>query len=102
MDTVWTRQQAEDRLSQHLQSTALSVLRFFTSSTNLTERRLASLISFVYNVGIGNFRISSVRRHASTNEWGRAAESMLLWNKAAGRVMRGLTIRRQAEAKYLV
>jgi len=101
-DTIWTRQQAEERLSAELRSTVRYVLHYFSSQTTLTERRLAGLISFVYNVGSGNFRVSSVRRYASMNEWSKASDSLLLWNKASGKVMRGLTIRRQAEARYLV
>ena len=102
MDTRWTRKQAEDRLDDHLRRTAISVLRLLSPACAMTPRRLAALISLTYNIGIGNFRASSVRRYASINDWSQAANSILLWNKAAGRILRGLTIRRQAEARYLV
>lgn len=101
-DTQWTRAQAEGRLTADLKLVTGFVLRSLPANCGINERRLAALLSFVYNVGPGNFRISSVRRYAALNQWGLAAESILLWNKAGGRVLKGLTIRRRAESRYLL
>ena len=52
---------------------------------------------------VGAFGVSSVRRKTDRREYPGAADSFLLWNKAGGRVLRGLTLRRQAERlRYLL
>lgn len=58
-----------------------------------------AMVSLSYNIGLGNFRKSTVlKRHKLGNHLG-ASRAFALWNKAAGRVMRGLTRRRAAEAR---
>jgi lysozyme len=64
-------------------------------------RRLAALISFAYNCGLGNYRISTLRKRVIASDWDGAATEILKWNKAAGRVLPGLTRRRQAESMLL-
>lgn len=54
-------------------------------------------ISLAYNVGISAFCGSSIRRNLDAGNVRAACESFLLWNKAGGRVLPGLTKRRQAE-----
>ena len=64
-------------------------------------RRLAAIISFCYNCGLGNYRISRLRKRVDAKDWEGACEQILKWNKAAGRVLKGLTRRREAEAAFL-
>ena len=66
------------------------------------SRRIAAVLSWCYNCGLGNYRISTFRKKVNEGSWEEAAEQCLKWDKAAGRVMRGLTRRRQAEAKALL
>lgn len=70
--------------------------------TQTTQGQWDAMVSFSFNVGLGNFRKSSVLRlHKAGNHTG-AANALLLWTKAGGRVLPGLTRRRQAErALYL-
>ena len=65
------------------------------------DRRIAALTSFAYNCGLGNYRISTLRRRVNQRDWPEAAREIMKWNKAAGRVMAGLTRRRAAEAVFL-
>ena len=46
---------------------------------------------------VGNFGKSSVVRHVNAGERAQAGDAFLMWNKAAGKVMKGLTRRREAE-----
>jgi lysozyme len=69
---------------------------------NEPPRRLAAVISFAYNCGLGNYRISTFKKRVDAKDWQGAYEEILKWNKAAGRVLRGLTLRRQAEGKLLL
>lgn len=60
--------------------------------------RVAALIDFTFNLGGGAYRASTLRRKVNAGEWGAVPEQLMRWNKAGGRVLRGLTLRRQAEA----
>lgn len=57
----------------------------------------AAMVSLAYNIGPGAFAKSSVLRLFNAGEDEGAAEAFLLWNKAKGKVLKGLTRRREAE-----
>jgi lysozyme len=67
-----------------------------------SPRRLAAIISFAYNCGLGNYRISTLKKRVDAKDWNGAREEIVKWNKAAGRIMTGLTRRRQAEAQLMI
>lgn len=61
-----------------------------------------SLVSFSFNVGLGNLQRSSLRMKTNRADFLGAAEEFMKWTKAAGRVLPGLVKRRQDErALYL-
>lgn len=61
--------------------------------------QLNALTSFAYNVGTGNLRRSTLLKLLNAGKpKEEVAKQFLLWNKAGGQVLKGLTIRRQAEA----
>jgi len=101
-DTVWTREQAESALTDHVTYFVSGVLRLSPVLSGASDRRLAALISFCYNCGLGNYRISTLKKRVDAGDWDGAATEIVKWNKAAGRVLPGLTRRRQAEAALLV
>lgn len=100
-DTVWTQEQAQAALDRELMGKALGVLKYTPNLADELPRRFAAIISFAYNCGLGNYRVSTLRRKISERDWSSAAQEILKWNKAAGRVMPGLVRRRQAESKFL-
>lgn len=53
--------------------------------------------SFTYNVGIAAYNRSSVASHFTAGRWRSACNALLKWNRAGGRPVRGLTIRREKE-----
>lgn len=61
--------------------------------------RLAAATSLAYNVGLGAFTASTLRRKCRARVWGAAAAEFPKWNKAGGRTVRGLVIRRALERK---
>lgn len=61
--------------------------------------RLAAVTSFAYNLGLGAFKASTLRRKCRGKQWRAAAAEFPKWNKAGGRPVRGLTIRRALERK---
>ena len=99
--TIWTALQAEEALDKHLLYFASGVLSLSPGLVAEPPRRLAAIISFAYNCGLGNYRISRLRKRVDAKDWDGACEQILRWNKAAGRVLKGLTRRREAEAAFL-
>ena len=100
-DTVWTREQAESALTDHVSYFVSGVLRLSPVLATTADRRVAALISFCYNCGLGNYRISTLKKRVDAEDWEGAATEIVKWNKAAGRVLPGLTRRRRAEAAFL-
>jgi GH24 family phage-related lysozyme (muramidase) len=62
-----------------------------------TQNQFDALVSFHYNTGaIG--RATLTKKHIA-GEFAEAAAEFARWNMAAGKVMRGLVRRREAEAE---
>lgn len=66
-----------------------------------TPGRLAALSDLAYNIGLGNLKASTLRRVINAGRWDLAPAQFRRWNKGAGRVLRGLTVRREAEVALL-
>ena len=60
--------------------------------------RLAALIDFAFNLGTGALRASTLRRRVNAERWDDVPAELRKWVKGGGRVLRGLVIRREAEA----
>ena len=59
----------------------------------------ASLVSAVFNIGPSVVCGSTLQKYALANDWPSACAQLSRWDKAAGRQMRGLTLRRADERK---
>jgi lysozyme len=57
----------------------------------------SALVSFTFNLGPGWSRKSGLRNLLMMAEWREAADRMLMYNKAGGKVLNGLVRRREAE-----
>lgn len=66
-----------------------------------SPERMAALIDFTYNLGANALKNSTLRRKVNAGEWGAVPDEFRKWDKAGGRVLRGLTIRREAEAALI-
>lgn len=66
---------------------------------NLTDNQFSALVSFAYNVGLTNLQKSTLRSKVRANPNDPTIrDEFMKWNKAGGKVLNGLTRRRQAEA----
>lgn len=63
----------------------------------LPPETAAAFVSAAYNIGSGAFCKSSMSRRALAGDLRGACDALLMWNKAGGKVVRGLTNRRKAE-----
>lgn len=64
----------------------------------ITQNQFNSLVSFAYNVGTGNFASSTLLKKVNINPNDASIKAEFLkWNKGGGKVISGLTIRRNKE-----
>lgn len=62
-----------------------------------TQDQFDAFVSLAYNIGVGAFRGSSAVRKFNGGDDIGAQRAITLWDKAGGRVMKGLQRRREAE-----
>lgn len=94
---VWSQDVADTQLRMRAEAFLRAVGRA-CPVVMAYPNRWAACASLAYNIGMQGFRASSVCRLAKRGEWWRAAESFALWNKSGGRVVKGLTVRREIES----
>lgn len=63
----------------------------------LTQGQFDALVSFTYNLGARSLSTSTLLRKLNAGDYAGAADEFLRWNKAGGKVLNGLTRRREAE-----
>lgn len=66
-------------------------------NANINANQFSALASFVFNLGCGNFKKSSLLRHLNAGNVQEASEELLVWVNAGGKTLRGLVNRRTAE-----
>ncbi|MCM7078330.1 lysozyme [Enterobacter roggenkampii] len=63
----------------------------------LTQGQFDALVSLTYNLGARSLSTSTLLRKLNAEDYAGAADEFLRWNKAGGKVLNGLTRRREAE-----
>ncbi|HGD3628515.1 lysozyme [Enterobacter kobei] len=63
----------------------------------LNQGQFDALVSFTYNLGARSLSTSTLLRKLNAGDYAGAADEFLRWNKAGGKVLNGLTRRREAE-----
>lgn len=66
---------------------------------DLNQNQIDALVSFIFNLGCGNFRSSTLLKLINVCNMEAAAKQFQKWNKGNGKVMAGLTSRRNAESE---
>ena len=96
-DKPITKQQAEELLKFSLSTYEKAVDSFCRD--DISQSQFDALVCFAYNLGTGTLQKSTLIKKVNANPKDvTIADEFLKWNKANGRVLVGLTKRRQAEA----
>lgn len=90
-----TEAEAEEYLHAALDKFAAQIAPSITAPIN--DNQFGAFVSLAYNIGPGAFKKSSALRLFNEGQVKKAADAILLWNKAGGKVLKGLTRRREAE-----
>jgi len=98
---VWAKQETDDLFDADIASFERGVLRLVPGVVG-HQGRFDALVSFAFNVGLGNLQRSTIRIKANRGEWEAAADAFLLWNKAGGKVFAGLDRRRKEERAFFL
>lgn len=92
---VITAEQAEKMLRDDVAKFESGVSALLKVPT--TQGQFDAMVSLAYNIGLGNFGKSTLLRKHNEKCYSCAAGQFPVWNRAAGKVMNGLTRRRNAE-----
>lgn len=93
-----TQDMAELMLLRDLKRFEVGVDNYVKSHVN--QNQYDALVSFSYNVGLGNFSTSTLLKMINAGSADAAADQFLRWTRAGGKIMPGLTRRRVAERQH--
>jgi len=63
--------------------------------------KLAAIVDFTYNLGVGRLQASTLRRRINEGNWNEAIYELRRWNRGGGKVLPGLVARREAEVELI-
>ena len=95
-DRTLTMGEVDAILAQDLGRFERGVARLCPAAVG-SQGQFDALVSFAFNVGLGNLQRSSIRMRYNRGDVEGAADAFLMWTKAAGKVLPGLVKRRNDE-----
>ena len=95
-DQEITQDEAEDMLASELDEYE-GYIRDMVEC-DLEQCQFDALVAWVYNLGPTNLRSSTMLKRLNANDLDDVPAQIRRWNKAGGKVLAGLTRRREAEA----
>lgn len=98
--TKITQKEAEELLKSDAQIFVDGVNKLLEVS--VSQNQFDALVSLAFNIGLGNFEKSTLLRLLNAGDFAGAALQFVRWNKAGGKVLAGLTRRREAETKLFL
>lgn len=92
-----TQEQADAWLQGHVNDLVFELLN--EVKVTLNANQIKALVCFIYNIGMGAFKKSTMLRLINDGKILEASEQFIRWNKDNGVVVPGLTNRRLDEKK---
>jgi lysozyme len=93
---VYTPAECDAQLDRDLERHAAGIAQCVPMD-RLTDGQRAAFVDAAFNIGVSAFCSSSMARRANAGDMVGACDALLLWNRAGGREVAGLTKRRQRE-----
>lgn len=98
----WNRElsdeEVDDLLYKDLKRFEAGIERL--TKVSLTQGQFDALVSFSFNVGLGNFQSSTLRSKLNREDYKGASEEFPKWRRAGGKILPGL-VKRRADEKAL-
>lgn len=88
-------EEAEDLLKKDLKQAEKTIHSVVT--VELNQNQFDALVALIFNIGSGNFIKSTLLKHLNKGDYSKAADQFLVWDKAGGHKLPGLTHRREVE-----
>lgn len=95
----YTPEQCKAQLDYDLARHAEGISRC-VNMEKLTDGQKIAYVDFAFNVGVTAFCGSTVARKANAGDLRGSCDALLMWDKAGGRVLPGLVLRRQQERAF--
>jgi lysozyme len=95
-DRQYSDEEVYEILQKDLARFVAGVIRLCPDTVK-NQSHLDALVSFSFNVGLGNLQKSQVRMKYNRGDYEGAMDELLTWNKAGGKVLKGLDNRRKDE-----
>ena len=99
-DPAITKERAEALLMYTLKTVYIPQVKALCPG--VTGDKSEALTDINYNIGAANLKQSTLRRKVNAGDFEGAALEFAKWNKAGGKVLRGLTLRRELERQLFL
>lgn len=93
---IWSAEEIDNLFLEDVYRFERGVERFIT--VPLTQNQFDCLVAFSFNLGLGTLQKSTLRQKLNRGDKEGCIESLLKYNKAGGKILKGLDLRRKAEA----
>lgn len=90
-----SQKQADNYLKDDLKTFEHCINKYVKVTIN--QNQFDALVSFTFNCGGGALKSSTLLKKLNKKDYSGAANELLRWNKSNGKVLAGLTRRREAE-----
>jgi lysozyme len=95
-DKIWSDGGIDAILRSDLARFESGVIRLCPRAAD-SQAHFDALVSFAFNVGLGNLQSSTLRMKFNRGDFAGAADEFPKWNKGGGRILPGLVLRRADE-----
>ena len=92
-----TDEECLDSLAEELTDHHKKMMLYIKTPISVKEE--AAYLSFTYNAGVGAFSKSTLLKKLNEGQRVEACNQLLRWDKAGGKRLKGLTLRRESENK---
>lgn len=97
---VFTKAECDQMFMRRLIEFETKMAACLTDPQAVPIKTYIASLSLAYNIGSGGFCKSTVAKRINAGDYEAACNYLVNYNRAGGKVWRGLTIRRERERKY--